>query len=136
MRPPPEPERLPFKLEEDVSWEASYIGGVDGLLVVQFVLNSLSHTLLEEIEPLSVAAIIGSIGGAWGKKGDECVLESVFASHSGRRRFGTMLLVYLVDIRRHVCSVKTRPQVVHYTDRRQKRHRAHEHTNCRSHRCM
>lgn len=49
-------------------YTATFEDGVDGVLVVDFVLNAFSHTLLTEVNPFSAGTIIGSVGGAWGEK--------------------------------------------------------------------
>lgn len=39
-----------------------------GLLFMDLQQPALSHTVLKEVEPVEIATIIGSIGGAWGKQ--------------------------------------------------------------------
>lgn len=41
--------------------------GSDGLLIIWLKQTALSHTVLEEIDPVEIATIVGSIGGAWGE---------------------------------------------------------------------
>lgn len=51
------------------NWTAAYEDSIDGLLVLDILQPSLSHTVLDESDPVQIATIVGSIGGAWGKEG-------------------------------------------------------------------
>lgn len=53
---------------DGTGYTATFEGGVDGILMVDFVLNAFSHTHLEELNPLSFGTIFGSVGGAWGER--------------------------------------------------------------------
>lgn len=51
--------------EERTTWFTNAYGG---LLFVFLEQPALSHTVLEEVDPVQIAALIGSIAGAWGKQ--------------------------------------------------------------------